>query len=52
MIRLLIPVLFTLLISGCGKTGPLYLPDAENEKDVRLSPVKIPVMKDEVMSHG
>lgn len=52
MIRLLIPVLLTLLISGCGKTGPLYLPDSDNEKDARLAPAKMPVMKAEVMSHG
>ncbi len=48
MIRLLIPVLFTLLISGCGKTGPLYLPDSDNEKDAH----PVPVMKEEVMNHG
>jgi predicted small lipoprotein YifL len=52
MIRLLIPVLFALLIAGCGKTGPLYLPDAEHEKDARLAPGKMPVMKQEVKNHG
>ena len=49
MIRLLIPVLFTLLITGCGKTGPLYLPDTDNEKD---APVKMPVDEDEGVDHG
>ena len=52
MIRLLAPVLFTLLILGCGKTGPLYLPDADKEKDARHAPVKMPVHDDEVVSHG
>lgn len=52
MIRLLVPVLFALFISGCGKTGPLYLPDADNEKGARHTPVRIPVLEDEVVSHG
>ncbi|MDT8451376.1 MAG: lipoprotein [Gammaproteobacteria bacterium] len=52
MIRLLVPVLFALFISGCGKTGPLYLPDADNEKNAHLTPLKKSVMENEVMSHG
>ncbi len=52
MIRLLIPVLFTLLITGCGKTGPLYLPDTDNEKDAPVAPVKMPVVEDEGVNNG
>lgn len=52
MIRLLIPVLFTLFMLGCGKTGPLYLPDADIEKDARMAPVNMSVLKGEVVSRG
>lgn len=52
MIRLLVPVLFALFISGCGKTGPLYLPDADNEMGAWHTPVKMPALDDEVVSHG
>ena len=40
MIRLLMPLMLMLLVSACGKTGALYLPDAAQDTAVEKTPVE------------
>ncbi len=42
MRSLIAPVLMTLLLAGCGQTGPLYLPEKELPKD---EPAPAPAVK-------
>jgi len=44
MIRLLLSLMLMLLISACGKTGDLYLPDAEQDAGEAKAPVENPVL--------
>ncbi|MDH5611548.1 MAG: hypothetical protein OEY66_03695 [Gammaproteobacteria bacterium] len=44
MIRLLMPLMLMLLISACGKTGDLYLPDAEQGAGEVKTRVESPVL--------
>ena len=40
MNHLLMPLLLMLLLAGCGKTGALYLPGAEQGNEVKKTPVE------------
>lgn len=52
MNHLLLPLMLMLLISACGKTGALYLPDAEQGAGVEKTPVETPVLNNEETDRG
>lgn len=52
MNRLLMPLMLMLLISACGKTGALYLPDADQGSGTEKAPVENPVVNNEEIDRG
>jgi predicted small lipoprotein YifL len=51
MIRLLMPLMLMLFMSACGKTGALYLPDAE-QGAADQTPVENPLLNKEESERG
>ncbi|MES0327842.1 MAG: hypothetical protein ABUK13_06600 [Gammaproteobacteria bacterium] len=52
MNRLLMPVMLMLLISACGKTGALYLPDVEKAADEAKTSMANPVINNQEIDRG
>ncbi|MCK5001789.1 MAG: lipoprotein [Gammaproteobacteria bacterium] len=52
MNHLLMPLMLMLLVSACGKTGPLYLPDEEPAKVSKKAPVENTVLDNERVDRG
>ena len=52
MNRLLMHVMLMLLISACGKTGVLYLPDVEKVADEAKASIENPVINNKEADRG
>ncbi|MCW8831350.1 MAG: lipoprotein [Gammaproteobacteria bacterium] len=46
------PLILILLVSACGKTGPLYLPDAEKEASTINTPAEILALASREINRG